>query len=184
MTESIVWLIDLLWKQEPGRLAALIEQGKLKAYDRYDRFGDAKPEQQAEALDALARYAEAVSGPHMNAYLRNLDLARGGPNCILNTAGFVQADLNMPNHGHGLRDKLRAMEPMPRRAHLLELFRKEGGKRPCEGKGKGKRGALARLKEMTGFDRKNLGEDLDRAIQEQLKQDPWAQLTMHLHTAK
>lgn len=65
-----------------------------------------------------------------------------------------------------------------KRKALLAMFRALGGKRPKEGGSRGKRGALAQLKRDTGIHSKNLGELLDRAIEEEMAVGRWKQLTV------
>ena len=63
--------------------------------------------------------------------------------------------------------------PKERRQKLLQLFRSYGGKRPKEQGKKGTRGALARLERETGIDDKNLGEMLDKAIDDERGTHQW-----------
>jgi hypothetical protein len=67
-------------------------------------------------------------------------------------------------------------DPKEKRAMLLEQFRSYGGKRRHEPGKKGARGALARLERATGIDDKNLGQMLDKAIEEKRAAELWGQL--------
>lgn len=67
-------------------------------------------------------------------------------------------------------------DPKEKRATLLEQFRSYRGKRPHEAGKKGERGALAKLERVTGIDDKNLGQMLDKAIEEKRAAELWGQL--------
>ena len=73
-------------------------------------------------------------------------------------------------------DKSLTRDAMAKRAALLARFREFGGKRPCEGGKKGKHGALAALERETKIDDKNLGQMLDKAIEDKRGADAFAQL--------
>jgi hypothetical protein len=63
-----------------------------------------------------------------------------------------------------------------KRAKLLARFRELGGKRPSESGAKGTRGALASLERETSINDKNLGQMLDKAIEEKRRAESFSQL--------
>ena len=74
-----------------------------------------------------------------------------------------------------LRDALPA-DDVERRKELLRQFRKLDGKLRSEPGKKGAWGALAKLERTTGINDKNLGQMLDKAIEEKRHVDAWGAL--------
>lgn len=67
-------------------------------------------------------------------------------------------------------------DPPLKRVELLKMFRELDGKRPGELGKKGAWGALAKLERTTGINDKNLGQMLDKAIEEKRHVDAWGAL--------
>lgn len=192
-----LWTVDEAIALLLGKDPRLVNPGLVKAYEKISSF--------ARRYFDLRRLAERSALMHYGqTKVRQLDVARWTLDAQLEVPhGLVQA--MQARYGAAVQSALattpevgRAQvtaaaplateaaprtdasslpsDPKQKRARLLEVFRELGGKRPSEQGKKGTRGALAALERSTGINDKNLGEMLDKAIEEQRATALWATL--------